>query len=332
MWEKNWLMSFNPDKCEVIRITNKRKTINAQYSIHGQVLQMTDKAKYLGITIDSKISWGPHINNITKKATNTLASLRRNISSCPRNIRETSYKSLVRPQVEYASTVWDTSIKSQAAAVEAVQRRAARYIMGDYRQESSVTAMLQQLQLDSLQTRRLRARATMMYRVVNHLIAIPSAPLQPAQNITRGHTKRFIQPACNIRCYSWYSSLGKSMKKKLQIMQNKVIRFFLDLGPRSRITCDILESVNMLHTSDRVTQLRLNHVFNIFNGNAPTYLYQHFVRNDGITRGATNMNYLVPRVGSQGIFNFYYNAIRSLYQSNKSVANPLLRSLSNPTF
>ena len=42
-------------------------------------------------------------------------------------------------------------------------------------------------------------------------------------------------------CSSWYSSLGKSMKKKLQIMQNKVIRFILDLGPRSRITCDILE-------------------------------------------------------------------------------------------
>ena len=130
-----------------------------------------------------------------------LAFLRRNISSCPRNIRETSYKSLVLPQVEYASTVWDTSIKSQAAAVEAVQRRATRYIMGDYRQESSVMAMLQQLHLDSLQTRRLRARATMMYRVVNRLIAIPSAPLQPAQNITRGHTKRFIQQACTIRCY-----------------------------------------------------------------------------------------------------------------------------------
>ena len=110
-------------------------------------------------------------------------------------------------------------------------------------------------------------------------------------------------------CSSWYSSLGKSMKKKLQIMQNKVIRFILELGPRTRITCDILESVNMLHTSDRVTQLRLNHVFNIFNGNAPCYLYHHFERNEGITRGATNMNYLVPRVGSQGTSNFYYNAI-----------------------
>ena len=92
-------------------------------------------------------------------------------------------------------------------------------------------------------------------------------------------------------------------------MQNKVIRFILDLGPRTRITCDILESVNMLYTSDRVTQLRLNHVFNIFNGYAPNYLYQHFERNEGITRGASNLNFLVPRVGSQGTSNFYYNAI-----------------------
>ena len=65
------------------------------------------------------------------------------------------------------------------------------------------------------------------------------------------------------------------MKKKLQIMQNKVIRFILELGPRTRITCDILESVNMLYTSHRVTQLRLNHVFNILNGNTPCYLYHH---------------------------------------------------------
>ena len=131
-----------------------------------------------------------------------------------------------------------------------------------------------------------------------------------------------------IRELTWYSSLGKSMKKKLQIMQNKVIRFILDLGPRTRITCDILESVNMLHTSDRVTQLRLNHVFNIFNGNAPTYLNQHFVRNDGITRAATNMNYLVPRVGSQGSSNFYYNAILDW----NSLPVPIKQISSKPTF
>jgi hypothetical protein len=46
-WEKDWLMSFNPDKCEVIRITNKKKIIDAKYTIHGQVLHETNRAKYL---------------------------------------------------------------------------------------------------------------------------------------------------------------------------------------------------------------------------------------------------------------------------------------------
>ena len=40
-WEKDWLMSFNPDKCEIIRITKKRKPINANYTIHGKELGYT---------------------------------------------------------------------------------------------------------------------------------------------------------------------------------------------------------------------------------------------------------------------------------------------------
>jgi hypothetical protein len=84
------------------------------------------------------------------------------------------------------------------------------------------------------------------------------------------------------------------MIKKLQVVQNKVARFVLDLGPRSRINCDILDKVNMLSVTDRVRQLRINHVFNIFHGHAPGYLCEHFNLNNNLTRGATNLNCLVP--------------------------------------
>jgi hypothetical protein len=77
-------------------------------------------------------------------------------------------------------------------------------------------------------------------------------------------TTALIQCYFDYSCSSWYSSLGKSMIKKLQVVQNKVARFVLDLGPRSRINCDILDKVNMLSVTDRVRQLRINHVFNIF--------------------------------------------------------------------
>ena len=46
-WEREWQMVFNPDKCEHIRITNKRKVIHTSYNIHGQTLNETSKANTL---------------------------------------------------------------------------------------------------------------------------------------------------------------------------------------------------------------------------------------------------------------------------------------------
>ena len=61
-------MMFNPDKCEMIRITNKRNVIDKPYSIHGQTLKQTKKTKYLGVTIDNTLSWNSHIDSTEKKA------------------------------------------------------------------------------------------------------------------------------------------------------------------------------------------------------------------------------------------------------------------------
>ena len=43
-WGKKWLISFNPDKCEIIRITKKRKLIDANYTTHGKELGHTKNA------------------------------------------------------------------------------------------------------------------------------------------------------------------------------------------------------------------------------------------------------------------------------------------------
>jgi len=48
-WEEKWMMSFNPDKCEVLRLTLKRQNIiQATCTIHGQPLKSVSSAKYLG--------------------------------------------------------------------------------------------------------------------------------------------------------------------------------------------------------------------------------------------------------------------------------------------
>ena len=64
----------------------------------------------------------------------------------------------------------------------------------NYSRESSVTAMLEELKMDSLQHRRATAKVTMMYRITNQLIDIPDNQLLPLKTPTRGHNKRFAIP------------------------------------------------------------------------------------------------------------------------------------------
>ena len=204
-WEDRWLMSFNPDKCEVLRITNKRKhAIIANYSIRGSVLRTVNSAKYLGVTIAGNLSWKSHINNITKKANSTLGFLRRNLRKCPLKTRELAYNTYVRPTLEYASSVWDTNIKDQINRVERVQRRAARFVKADYHPDHSVTLMLQELNWSTLRERRAHAKMTSMYRIVHNLIAIPVQPpyfYSINTSSHRGHQYRFLQHHCRIQSY-----------------------------------------------------------------------------------------------------------------------------------
>ena len=70
-WENEWCMKFHPDKCNVLRVTNKTKKTEANYHLHGDTLELVTSAKYIGLTITNKLQWDQHINNITAKANKT---------------------------------------------------------------------------------------------------------------------------------------------------------------------------------------------------------------------------------------------------------------------
>ena len=82
--------------------------------------------------ITNTLSWDTHINNVTSKGNKTLGFIRRNIKDCPKSIRETCYTTIVRPTMEYASTVWDPVSQHNIKAIEKVQRRAARFVTMNY--------------------------------------------------------------------------------------------------------------------------------------------------------------------------------------------------------
>ena len=80
-------MKFNVAKCHYMRVTRNysHKKIIHDYTLHQQILENVQSAKYLGITITENMDWGQHISHISSKATKTLGFLRRNLAFAPRS-------------------------------------------------------------------------------------------------------------------------------------------------------------------------------------------------------------------------------------------------------
>jgi hypothetical protein len=172
-WEDKWCMSFNASKCNVITITRKRKKLHHPYILHNQPLEYTNSATYLGIELSSDLTWKKQIDKTCAKANKQLAFLRRNLQINNTKVKETAYKGLVRPVVEYCASVWDPYQAKYIKQVEMVQRRAARYVTRRYHNTSSVTDMINTLKWESLEQRRAKARLALFYKIISSAIAIP---------------------------------------------------------------------------------------------------------------------------------------------------------------
>ena len=95
-------------KVNMMQLTRKRiKKIRASYTLEGTNLENVESIKYLGVTITSDLRWNTHVSNVCTKANRTLGFLRRNLYSCPQEVKEAAYKGLVRPVLDYGSSVWD---------------------------------------------------------------------------------------------------------------------------------------------------------------------------------------------------------------------------------
>ena len=152
-WESKWQMKFNIDKCHIMHVTHKRNLLLMTYNMNGRSIEVTASHTYLGIGMNTKLSWAEHISNTVSKANKVLGFLRRSLYSCSPFVKETAYKSLVTPRQEYCSSIWDTYHQEYENKLESVQRRAARLVCKDIRRQSHASDMLRDLNWKTLEDR-----------------------------------------------------------------------------------------------------------------------------------------------------------------------------------
>ena len=163
-------MKFNPSKCSRLIISIKHHILHYYYHLCDQLIQRVSQAKYLGVTFDEHLNWKHHIDSICNKTNAAKSFLKRNINYyCPTNIKANCYKSFVRPILEYASPVWSLHLQCDIQKLDKIQRSAARYVFNDYSWNSSVTNMLSNLKLPTLDQRRTYNKLVMFLNLLKAL-------------------------------------------------------------------------------------------------------------------------------------------------------------------
>ena len=96
--------------------------------------------------------------------------------------------------------------------IKMVQRRSARYVTNRYRNMSSITDMLEELNWESLESRRTKIQLTLLYKIMNVMVDIPTSPYvtQAFASTRWSHTMKLRQISSRTDAYK-YSSFPRTI-------------------------------------------------------------------------------------------------------------------------
>uniref|UniRef100_V5IC65 Putative endonuclease/reverse transcript n=2 Tax=Ixodes ricinus TaxID=34613 RepID=V5IC65_IXORI len=162
-WCNDWLMELNISKCKSMCVS-RQINICPCYSINNSTLLPVSSYKYLGVHISNDLSWNIHVDYVTKNANQLLGYIKRNFFLAPLSLKLLIYKTLIRPKLEYAASIWNPGI-TLASAVESIQNRSARFILSNYHRTASTTLMKASLSLPTLSLRRKISRLCLFHKI-----------------------------------------------------------------------------------------------------------------------------------------------------------------------
>lgn len=197
-WCSTWLMSLNESKTKLMSFTQRSARIPTSYALNNVEIELATTYKYLGIHFQSDLAWHYHTDVILAAANRSLGFIKHSLKNAPPHIRKLAYVTLVRPKIEYASAIWEPLQAYLIQNIESLQNRAVRFIFSDYSRHSSITALRDRAELESLSHRRQAARLSLFHKLYHHPIL--SGDLFQAPAVTfprRDHQYKVKRPTCH---------------------------------------------------------------------------------------------------------------------------------------
>ena len=170
-WSDKWKLRFNIAKCKTMHIGyhNDKHIYQMGSGESRMYLNQVTSEKDLGITFQDDLQFTKHL------ADSMLGLIHCSFQHKDNEMLIHLYKALVRPHVEYASSMWSPFKLRDIKFIEGVQRRATR-LSSDLRNEP-YNIRLTTLGLATLQFRRERADMLQVFKILNGYEDIDSSRL-----------------------------------------------------------------------------------------------------------------------------------------------------------
>jgi ribonucleases P/MRP protein subunit RPP40 len=166
----NYWLSFNAPQCSenfLFFLVHGCNNVGASYMMNGTVLQDVKEEQDLGVVIQDNLKCAKLCAKVVTKANRTLAMIKRNFSNFSDEVVLRLYKSLVRPQLEYAVQAWRPHLKKDIDSTEGVHRRATNLV--HYLRGFQYEDRLRALHLTTLETRRLKGDLIEVFKIFKGL-------------------------------------------------------------------------------------------------------------------------------------------------------------------
>lgn len=179
--------------------TRKTDSILFSYNINGEALLRVGEVKDLGVNFDSKLSFSPHIREVTRRALRSLGVICR----LSKEFEEPGsflklYTTICRPQLEYASVVWNSACKTLCMRIESVQKKFISIFNHRFASHNTFGSFSVPM-LECLNSRRIKADLLFLFKIIHGTVScgemLQHVPLHVPQKSTRRHDT-FFNPSC----------------------------------------------------------------------------------------------------------------------------------------
>ena len=105
--------------------------IHLALTLNGNILKKVEEVKFLGVTIDSKLNWGPHIRNLTTKLRSCTGRICRIKDFIPIDLRKDLYNTLFQSHLTYGISVWGRVSNNRLEPLFKTQKHCIRILFGN---------------------------------------------------------------------------------------------------------------------------------------------------------------------------------------------------------